>query len=180
MSTYEYMDSIGDKLRISSNGYGGATLVAEGKSSLRRKTILVEHEDAPTVAAELLKAAGQESVIVPKNSLAVATHHPESTTDTWVTHESCGPLSEADYSVVDSSNAWLMARHWISIALKVEQVEGEAESVKAEAEAAETKLQERRDALTQEFSTYPYRYDNVSPTARKAIDRIIELEDAAK
>lgn len=43
----------------------------------------------------------------------------------------------------------------------------------------ETKLQERRDALTQEFSTYPYRYDNVSPTARKAIDRIIQLEDAA-
>lgn len=45
---------------------------------------------------------------------------------------------------------------------------------------AETKLQERRDALTQEFSTYPYRYDNVSPTACKAIDRIIELEDAAE
>lgn len=165
MSTYEYTDSIGDKLRISSNGYGGATLVAEGKSSLRRKTILIKHEDAPTVAAELLKAAGQESVIVAKSAAGVrGLSHGEL--------ECGGVITNADSEPEDlratAAECVQLAASWIALA---EYIEGKASR---EAEA-EKKLQERRDALT---AAYGWSYWEVlSPPSQKFIDDYLELED---
>jgi hypothetical protein len=55
----------------------------------------------------------------------------------------------------------------------------EAEVAKAKAEAKESELTKRRDALAAEFRGWGT-YGNSSETFQKAIDRIIELEEAAK
>ena len=180
MSEYKYTDPDGDTVTFSRAINGGVVVVAS--DSATSGVARIEPDDVSSVAAELLKAAGQESVIVPKSSLAVTTHHPDSTTDTWITHEACGPLSEAGYSVTDSSNSWLMARHWISIALKAEQLEAEAKAAEA---AAKSQLAERRNRIAAELamgeqagdSYIPGAYASARTSMKRAVDRIIELED---
>lgn len=63
-----------------------------------------------------------------------------------------------------------------------ETAEAEKKAAEAEKKAAEAKAA-RRDELVREFNptaSWVATYYEVSSTARKAIDRIIELEDAAK
>ena len=135
---------------------------------------ILDNADVPTVAAELLKAAGHESVIVPKAY--------EEVVDKGNGLIECGGGPEIAFGEMSQNPNWLYNRaaNYVALAQHIESAAREA-AEKAEAEAAEKKLQERRDAVAAELDGGAD-YDEFHPTSpfRKAIDRIIELEDAAK
>ena len=136
MSTYKHEDHDGDTLEIHDTPFKKGVLITVRSRSVARSTY-IPNADAPTVAAELLKAAGRTDL--------------------------------AGY---------------IEAVVVREAAAAREAAEKAEAEAAEKKLQERRDALAKEFDTECdaslARYRNCTLTLRRAINRIIELEDAAK
>ena len=113
MSDYTYSDPDGDTLRLLTSIHGGRVILI-AKGEFDAKEIHIPNTDVPTVAAELLKAAG--------------------------------------YDHLADLVGW---------------------------ESAEKKLQERRDGLLRGFRAGA-RWDYTSELAQLAINRIIELEDAAK
>ncbi|MCC3277487.1 hypothetical protein LJ753_16610 [Arthrobacter sp. zg-Y20] len=110
MSDYTYTDNVGDILRLLTSADGDRVILI-AKGELDAKEIHIQNADAPTVAAELLKAAG---------------------------HDDLAGLIEVS--------------------------------------AAQAKLQARRNAVALSLSGVAS-YTQQVQTTRKAIDRIIELED---
>ena len=131
--------------------------VHEGRE---QAAIHIPNADVPTVAAELLKAAGQEGVFVAKSQEEVV---------------ELGKQLECGVTSVTRTTPPHVMRQWAAdyIAL-AEYIENKAQR---ETEAA-TKLQERRDALLSDLQ-HGYKYEALGTHApmRLAIDRIIELED---
>ena len=119
--------------------------------------------DVPTIAAELLKAARSEATILPKAYEDVRELDEEI---------ACGRGPEAAYGQTSQNPNWLRNRasNYIALADYIENREQREAAVK------ERKLQERRDALLQEFRAGS-QWDHTSELAQLAIDRIIELED---
>ena len=125
MSTYEYNN--GDR-RFSADTalMGQCVYVTAQPTSAPMNGMWIPNAHIPTIAAELLKAAG---------------------------HHYLAGYIEADVDARERA---------------------------AEAEAAEKELQERRDSLAADLSMSTYSYEHITPIAQNAINRIIELEDAAK
>lgn len=130
--------------------------------------------DVPTVALELLKAAGQESVIVPKVESPV---RPSG---------SGGELIECGHGArkvtvhrEDSADKLReKAANYIALAEYVESAAAREAAEKAEAEAAEKKLQERRNTLLSAIGHgYEYEALGLNAPMRKAVDLIIQLKD---
>ena len=161
MSNYEYTRRTGDLIIRKSDSPGEVFVwINEGGQNA---AIHVAAGDAATVAAELLKAAGQEGVFVAKSAGEVT---PEAGGLL-----ACGavPLVVCVDSESSPSELRDVAASYIALA---EYIEGKAQS---EAEA-EKKLQGRRDALMRAFG-YHHDWERAKPMFRKAIGRIIELED---
>ena len=164
MSEYKYTDLDGDTVTFSRAINGGVVVVAS--DSATSAVARIEPTDVPSVAAELLKAAGQEGAFVPKAKDEVRMDR------TFPTIASCGygPSLVHVAGGSDPIELGTTAANYIAIAEYIES--------KATREAdAEKKLQERRDALATEFSMGAYSYEVITPMVKFAIDRIIELED---
>lgn len=166
--SYEYIDEDRDSIRIEGLAAHGDTYVTICALNGAVRSARIDNSDVPAVAAELLKAAGQESVIIPKAHEEVERLGDELT---------CGGGPEWAGSSIASNPNWLRNKAANCIAI-AEYIENKASH---EAEA-EKKLQERRDALSfqlngggVELLLVPYA--NRTATMRQAIDRIIELED---
>lgn len=161
MSTYRYTDTSGDTLAIS-GAHSSVVLIARMKDSAACNYI--RNEDVPTVAAELLKAAGQEGVFVAKPTDAVTELEDGSLR--------CGATDMAAHAWVEGMRH--RAAELIAIA---DYIESKAQR---ETEAA-TKLQERRDALAAKFTAnsdaFGTTYNSVVRPVRDAIDAYIALED---
>lgn len=166
MSDYTYTDKDGDKLLIASYQMGESLVQVEQAGG--NWGIRVANADAPTIAAELLKAAGQEGTFIPKAYEEVERLGDELT---------CGGIASRVLSPITANPNWLRkkAANCIAIAEYIENKE------QRETEAAQ-KIQERRDAI----ALYIMRNDDDLPVgdyasltwyAQKAVDRIIELED---
>ena len=168
MSTYTYTDEDRDTLLIEGFASGNSILVtARGMGGQR--SVRIPETDVPTVAAELLKAAGQEGVFVASASAEVVDRGD---------YAECGMGTDYAMAPLAENPDALRTRGLNFIALAA-YIESKAQR---ETEAA-TKLQERRDALsyqlTGDFDDAPQvPYSNRTVPMRKAIDRIIELEDA--
>lgn len=168
MSDYQYTDTEGDKLRITTGYVDERIIITCGAQDGNQRGVFVSNADVPTVAAELLKAAGQESAIIPKAHEEVERLGDELT---------CGGGPEWAGSSIASNPNWLRNKAANCIAI-AEYIENKASH---EAEA-EKKLQERRDALSFQLNgggveLLRVPYANRTATMRQAIDRIIELED---
>ncbi|MBP3044856.1 hypothetical protein KKR91_01300 [Arthrobacter jiangjiafuii] len=168
MSDYIYKNST-DRLEINSAAMREdecfMAVIEKGTSA----GIFIPNADVPTVALELLNAAGQESVLVPKAYEEVEQLGDEIT---------CGSGPEAAHARMAMNPNWLRngAANMIALAEYIESAATREAAEKAEAEAAEKKLQERRDALLRDFRAGGA-WDYTSELAQLAIDRIIELED---
>lgn len=124
--------------------------------------------DVPTVALELLKAAGQESVIVPKVESPV---RPSGSGGELI---ECGHGARKVTVHREDSADKLREKAANYIALAESAAAREA-AEKAEAEAAEKKLQERRDALAKKAGHPIYMY--APQNIKTLIAQVVELED---
>lgn len=166
MSSYEYTDPDGDTVTFSRAINDGVVVVVS--DSATSGVARIEPDDVPTVAAELLKVAGQESVIVAK-----AYEEVEQLGDDLT----CGSGPETAHARMSMNPNWLRngAANMIAIA---EYIENKG---KRDAEAA-IKLHQRRNAIAREImrndDDLPVTdYASLTWYAQKAVDRIIELED---
>lgn len=159
MSTYQYTS--GDDLLAAGQSLAQKnTCVMEITDLEGSASIYIPNADIPAVAVGLLKAAGQECVIIPKD-----------------------PVESIINTVI---KAGLIDRFNTAPAI-AEYLDGKAAEKKANAameaaaklEAAEKKLQERRDAIKTELVKAVLNCDGPTNIVRTAIDRIIELEDGA-
>lgn len=162
MSQYEYTDSSGDTLTIAS-GPSVVTLIARMRESVGCN--YVANADAPTVAAELLKAAGQESVIVAKAADEVRVE-AGSVLAVGAAASKVALMADSDPRDLRS-----IAANYIAIADYIES------TTRRETEAAK-KLQERRDALVRKFGGGGGSYAATDYPLQQAVDAYIELEDA--
>ena len=158
MSAYTYTDPDGDILAFRADEHVERLIVvADGAMA-----VYIPNADVPTVAAELLKAAGQEATILPKTIAEVQEFANGQLICGWVT------LS------AEKTPTWMreVAANYIALA---EYIESKAQR---ETEAA-TKLQERRDAIAAKLDQdgRGYTYATISFPAQNIIDRLIELED---
>lgn len=174
MSDYKYTSSHhADTLEINKATVHDDTVflaIQESTHSKRDALIYIPNADAPTVAAELLKAAGWEGVFVAAGDMPTYTVRgnylhflrPDGKEHAIGTYESAEDLTRvARYNLVAA-----------------EYIENKAQR---ETEAAK-KLQERRNAITREImrndDDLPVTdYASLTWYAQKAVDRIIELED---
>lgn len=133
----------------------------EGKKNI--KTFLPEEQVAQLVTALL----GENATVI--------TDLPEAKVevDGWVHSGSHGGWLTTSPEKVLKNVKELLAVHAYLVKHKAEQEEAK----KAEAEAVKAK---RRDALATEFVGMPTTYASRSHVFRQSIDRIIELEEAAK
>ena len=125
----------------------------------------IPNADAPTVAAELLKAAGHEATILPKTGDIVRER-----TDKFII--GFGQFEASVPRVVNPELVRVWAANYIALA---EYIESKAQR-ETEAEAAK-KLQERRDEVKAELVKAMLNHTEATDIVRTAIDRIIELED---
>lgn len=170
MSSYEYTHTSGSSLLIRDSSYPDRILLRVGFNN-SKEGMHIPSADVPTVALELLKAAGQESVIVPKAY--------EEVVDKGNGRIECGGGPESAFGEMSMNPNWLYNRaaNYVALAQYIEGAPAREAAEKAEAEAAEKKLQERRDALAKELSEDRRTYSETSLTAQAAINHIIELED---
>lgn len=173
MSDYRYeTDNGGIDIRESVNDANVFIWVHEDR---KEAAILIPKAEAPTVAMEILKVAGQESVTVPTAYSDVVEAAPG--------EYECGDGPERAYGSAGQNPNWLYhkAANYIAIAEYIESTAAREAAEKAEAEAAEKMLQERRDALaiafSADFTGHSFAYPELDPVARKAIDAYIELQD---
>ena len=159
MSAYTYTDPDGDILAFRADEHVERLIVVAGGAM----AVYIPNADVPTVAAELLKAAGQEATILPKTGDIVRER-----TDKFII--GFGQLEASVPRGVNPELVRVWAANYIALA---EYIESEAQR---ETEAA-TKLQERRDALVQSFASGGGFFYAAGTVLGKAIDRIIELED---
>ena len=169
MSDHTHTDQEGDTLDITNYGPDGQICinVRQGGGGA---AVYVTPADSLMIAAELLKAAGQESVIVPKSKKEIE--------DFGHGNLRCG-LTDIGFT---SSSEWARDRAAELLALAEHRDAAAAREAaeKAEAEAAEKKLQERRDAIKTELVKALLNCAGPTDMTQVAINRIIELEDAAK
>ncbi len=158
MSEYTYTDPDGDKLHVSP--YRSMESLVQVDLYGDNWGIRIPNADVPTVAAELLKAAGQEATILPKSTSVVQEFADGSLR--------CGMTDTTSTASV----GWARARAAELLAL-ADHIESTAQR---EADA-EKKLQERRDALATELSNGYGDYESAADGMQKAIDRIINLID---
>ena len=166
MSEYEYTypTSSGPDLTISSFKDMAAHVWISSNHQPGGIGSYIPNADVPTLAAELLRAAGQEGVFVPMRPQKVRVNANGVL--------ECGDGTEYANALASSDPTILRNRAANHIAL-AEYIESKA----AREADAEKKLQERRDALATEFSMGAYSYEVITPMVKFAIDRIIELED---
>ncbi|GAA1337337.1 hypothetical protein [Arthrobacter roseus] len=122
----------------------------------------------------MAKAILDENVIIPIRDLGRVTYDPTSVSDAWATHENCGVITESAPSVTDENDAWIMARHWIAIALRLNH----------ERSIDEARLSKSRDAVAARIgraaygeNTPPTGYDALSRSMQVAIDLIRKCDD---
>lgn len=168
MSTFEYNHD-GRRFTADSALRKDSVFVTAQPTNVPLYGIWIPNADVPTVAAELLKAAGQESAIVPKSKKEIE--------DFGHGNLRCG-LTDVGFT---SSSEWARDRAAELLALaEYRDAKAAREAAeKAEAEAAEKKLQERRDALATELFGLDLKFDELGPRSggRTAIHRIITLQD---
>lgn len=159
--SYEYTHTSGSRLLIQVSTYPERTFI-----KVREEPMHIPNADVPTVAAELLKAAGVEATILPKAYEGVEQLGDEIT---------CGSGPEKAYGSMSQNPNWLWnkAANYLALAEYIES--------KAAREAdAEKKLQKRRDAVAAECAAGVFdagvTYDACPDPLRVAIDRIIELD----
>lgn len=133
-------------------------------------------EEAKTLAGALLS-----------NNVAVITDLPEAKLNPWETRVYSGDVDRTAHS--DPASIEETAKNLLAIAKFIRKANAEKqaaakakdEAAKAEQKAkeeAEAKLTARRDKLAQELTGLPFvTYGTRISTLRRAIDRIIELED---
>ena len=153
MSTYEYKHE-GRRFTADTAAMKDAVFVTAQPVNVTLHGMRIPNADVPTVAAELLKAAGQESVIVPKSSSKVMIE---------ADLLRCGEAGRVAYVKLNEDPDALrtIAANYIAIAAHID--------------SGEAKLQERRDEVIKYLGWGNWLI--ISPSGRKAIDRIIELED---
>lgn len=173
MNDYTYTDKDGDALEIVGvevrPAHEAFISVSLSPRCGGNGAVHIPNDDAPIVALELLKAAGQESVIVPKATGDIVEATPG--------EYECGDGPERAYGSVSQNPNWLYnkAANYIAIAEYIEFTAAREDAEKAEAEATEKKLADRRDAIATDLDMT--HYVHLVTSAALAVDRIIELED---
>lgn len=139
--------------------HGGGEHYGAYSQNLRRITTN-RAEDAPAIALDALELHGV----------------PPTDTGGWRTAEEQSFKETSDADLVYT--AWLFLK---ALSLRNARKQAAEEAATDEKEAA-VKLNKRRDELLVEFVGVDHGdwEDHVSPLSKRAIDRIIELEDAAK
>ena len=180
MSEYKYTDKDGDTLEFGTAALGGFVFVAAFEGA-KMSRLLIANEDAPTVAAELLKAAGQEGVFVAAPAIGEVTEDGDQLKvngegyvrmdrEFW---EGCNQRETASLERFASTNAITRA----ILAFYDDKDGREA--------AAKSQLAERRNRIAAELAMgghgtgafIPGAYASARESMQRAIDRIIELED---
>lgn len=153
MTIFKHADDSGDTLQFSGNSHG---VLIESDPY-----VSIPNADVPTVALELLKAAGQEVTILPKTTKPVV-ERPHN-------QVRCG------VSVTNAETDPTELREWAAGMVAIaEYIENKAQR---ETEV-EKKLQERRDALAERFTgNEGALYGQCLYGTKQAIDAYIALED---
>lgn len=171
MSEYEYTDKDGRKLSMLDRP--SHIQVCAITPSGNGAGVFIRKADAPTVAAELLKAAGQESAIVAKSKSEVI--------ERPFGQIHCGKVTV--HADVDYASLLATAADYIAIAEWAKGKLAEAQNNADKEAEAEKKLQERRGAVLAALLPEAAKANNLpephelSTLCDRAIDRIIALED---
>lgn len=130
-----------------------------------------EWSTSPEMYGKYADAILADFIVIPRAQIPHMTFNAKSTTDTFTTHGDAGPMSEPATMAPDAATAWQMVYHWVSIALNVELMEAEDAARDKRRDELAAELAPRGDGLGDNW------YANVSDGLRRAIDRIIELEN---